>query len=328
MPSRNTSEKMVTVVAYAHGRVGSSATMGILRLAGLNVGRSERLQGSTPMNPKGFLELPSQNIFLKVAYPGIHGEVADPPSLEILDRKGKMHAEAYLDFLEHEFDGDYPIAVKAQGMLTLPFLHELRDELDTKVLLLDRDTDEQISSLERAWKQLDIRQEMSSSDIRAFLLSWKDFRDKVSEHYDFPACRIQFGNLIQSPYETTQRIASFLDVSCPPEKEVREWIDPDLVNRNELKSTNSGSLTLTQRARRPEETFRKLYDQFGLEFTNPVREEIRAHSESSNGSGSDLRRESRSVIRNWEQRLSSSEIDRVRRRTESVASKFYSDADW
>lgn len=81
-------------------------------------------------------------------------------------------------------------------------------------------------------------------------------------------------------------------------------------------------------ARQPIETFRALYEQFGLDFTGSVRAEIEAHSKSSGEGGDELRRKSRSVIRNWEQRLSTSEINRVRKQTRSVACEFYSDDDW
>jgi len=199
------------------------------------------------MNPKGFFELPSQNIFLRVAYPGIHGEISDPPSLDLLDKKGKTHAKSYLDYINHEFNGEYPIAVKSQRMLTLPFLYEWKNKIDVRVILLDRNMDDQIASLKRVWERSGTRQDMSYSDIRSFITSWKNFRDRVVEHYDFPVCKVKFNQLIQDPYKTTKRLTRFLNVACPPEQEVREWIDPSLANRDRLKSIRSRSMTLTQR---------------------------------------------------------------------------------
>jgi len=48
----------------------------------------------------------------------------------------------------------------------------------------------------------------------------------------------------------------------------------------------------------------------------------------ASGADAELRRDSCAVVRNWEQRLTASEINRVRQRTRSVTSEFYSDDDW
>ena len=84
-------------------------------------------------------------------------------------------------------------------------------------------------------------------------------------------------------------------------------------------------------ARSPLETFESLYDTFGLDFTESIRESIRAHSKPS-GDGksekSSLRRHSKSVIHNWKERLTESEIRRVQERTAPVAKHFYTDSDW
>ncbi|MCS3937066.1 hypothetical protein GGP80_003074 [Salinibacter ruber] len=81
-------------------------------------------------------------------------------------------------------------------------------------------------------------------------------------------------------------------------------------------------------ARQPADIFESLYDRFGLCFTDSIQAEIKAHSEASGGDDDRLRRNSRAVVRNWERRLTPSEIKRVRGRTEPVASEFYSDDDW
>ena len=82
-------------------------------------------------------------------------------------------------------------------MLTLPFLHELRNELDTRVIVLDRDMEDQIESLQRVWKRLDIRQDMQRDDIRSFLEKWARFRDEVCDYYAFPLLKIRFNEIIQ-----------------------------------------------------------------------------------------------------------------------------------
>jgi hypothetical protein len=80
-------------------------------------------------------------------------------------------------------------------------------------------------------------------------------------------------------------------------------------------------------AQNPLSTFESLYDTFGLDFTDSIRQEVEAHSRSSGGEDA-LHRDSSAVIQNWTERLTASEIERVRHRTEPVASHFYSEDDW
>jgi hypothetical protein len=196
------------------------------------------------MNPKGFFEIETQNIFLEVAFPDSYGRIAPPPSFETLDETAKKHAEAYRKLLAHEFRADFPIAVKAPRMLTLPFLSAMRDSLRTRLLVLDRNTNDQVRSLRRVWNQSDARNDLSDEDVRSFIESWKSFRDKVCAYYNFPVHRVQFEDLLSDPVATTHGITSFLDVPVPPEEEIRSWIDPDLANRDQLEMSNGGSSTL------------------------------------------------------------------------------------
>lgn len=75
-------------------------------------------------------------------------------------------------------------------------------------------------------------------------------------------------------------------------------------------------------ARAPEPAFRKLYATLDLPFTEAVRATIAQHSTAQRGTG--IRRDSAAVIDNWKHRLTPEEIERVRWRTEPVASRFYS----
>jgi hypothetical protein len=115
--------------------------MGLLRLAGADVGKPSRLAGPAAMNPKGFLELKSQNILLEVAYPGIYPDVVSPPEPTVLQAIGKQHASAYRQFLAVEFE-NVPLAIKAPCCLTLPMFHELREELDVRVIMMHRCIDD------------------------------------------------------------------------------------------------------------------------------------------------------------------------------------------
>jgi len=246
----SSNRKTISCVAYGHGRVGSSATMGLLRLSGFNVGAKERLTGAFPANPKGFFELWSQNVFLEVSYPETYPAPQPPPKLEEIESKGERHAAAYRKLLSREFGDDFPIAIKSQRMLTLPFLHELQDEIETRVLVLDRNIEDQAKSIRRVWEKADVRGEWTLEDIKSLLVSWKGFRDRVCEHYDFPIMPVQFQDVIHQPCETTRDITDFLDVRCPSENDIRAWIDPKLANREKLEGIGLNDNLLKRASRK------------------------------------------------------------------------------
>ncbi len=85
-------------------------------------------------------------------------------------------------------------------------------------------------------------------------------------------------------------------------------------------------------ARSPVKSFRKLYDELGLDFNDEIRRTIERHSDSQNPveaeSVGKIQRDSRALIYSWQDRLTQEEITQVRRRTAPVASHFYSDDDW
>ena len=82
--------------------------------------------------------------------------------------------------------------------------------------------------------------------------------------------------------------------------------------------------------------FRKLYERLGLRFSDKVRNVIENFSSPANpsesnaivGSEATLRRNSASNIWNWKNRLTPSEIQRIRFSVEEISSAFYTDEDW
>jgi len=79
-------------------------------------------------------------------------------------------------------------------------------------------------------------------------------------------------------------------------------------------------------ARSPIRSFEAIYDSLGLNFTNDIQATVRRHSEAQSSDG--IRRNSKSVVRNWENRLTDDEVHRIRSLTEPEASLFYTEDDW
>jgi hypothetical protein len=85
-------------------------------------------------------------------------------------------------------------------------------------------------------------------------------------------------------------------------------------------------------ARDPFDGFRGLYRRLGLSFGSSVEAFIAGHSERSDSSAGispfDVRRNSQETISVWRTRLTTGQIDRVRKNVEPIVRDFYSDAEW
>jgi hypothetical protein len=84
----------------------------------------------------------------------------------------------------------------------------------------------------------------------------------------------------------------------------------------------------------PVEEFSWLYHYLGLEFTAEIQSAILAASSGKNPSQTSKRSvhsvhiDSQSLVKSWKQRLSVSDIDRIRQLTHDVAPIYYTDEEW
>ncbi len=84
----------------------------------------------------------------------------------------------------------------------------------------------------------------------------------------------------------------------------------------------------------PLKQFGQLYQELGLEFTDQVGNLIQSVSSASNpkqlspNKVHSVRVDSQANVKQWQQRLTSADIERVRLLTDDVAPHFYSDEDW
>jgi hypothetical protein len=80
--------------------------------------------------------------------------------------------------------------------------------------------------------------------------------------------------------------------------------------------------------------YRQLFGELGLKFTERAEQKILNSSSSENPSELSRKKvhsvklDSRANLDNWKRRLSSGEIDRIRRATEEVAHHFYPEVEW
>ncbi|MEM6445426.1 MAG: sulfotransferase [Cyanobacteria bacterium J06642_2] len=87
-------------------------------------------------------------------------------------------------------------------------------------------------------------------------------------------------------------------------------------------------------SRDPGKGYRNLFERLNLPFSDDIRDRVLAYSSASNpkeagqGRADQIARDSQATISVWKQRLTPTEIDRIRRETEDIAPLFYSDEDW
>jgi hypothetical protein len=152
-----------------------------------------------------------------------------------------------------------------------------------------------------------------------------------------------FSQFLKQPFLMRDHLYAF-------EEEIREFVDHehDVIDRGILlwnmfyyfvdkcKRDHAGYIFVRHEdlSLRPVEGFKDLFDRLNIPFTTSIERVIVEHSNPANPSEApagvlhQLRRNSAASIRNWKNRLSESEIERVREGVQSISSRFYADEDW
>jgi hypothetical protein len=84
----------------------------------------------------------------------------------------------------------------------------------------------------------------------------------------------------------------------------------------------------------PSQHFRKLYESLSIPYTPRIDRTVRSFSKSSNpvdpshDAAHALRRNSRENIKRWKRLLSNQEVENIKRITQDLANRYYSDEEW
>jgi len=226
----------IVVVAYHIGRIGSSAMMGILKIAGLKVGSEMEMVSPAPFNPKGFLELKPLKPFMYKAFSGYYPTISNPPSLNEVIRIGQRYALDYRDLILSLLGNQDPYAIKAQRFLPLAFFYYLQDEFDIKVIVMNRQEEKQVESIIRVWRQFPPEPQyrnISRETVIDYVRRWKEFSQNFMEYFKFEYYPTSFEDLITDTSPTLKGIFDFIGESMPESTTINQWLDQSLVNQSD-----------------------------------------------------------------------------------------------
>jgi hypothetical protein len=153
--------------------------------------------------------------------------------------------------------------------------------------------------------------------------------------------RHRFADFLDQPLLMRDHLGSFEDAIRAASEREPDLLDEAILLWNVLYGSIAGMqeprpdwLYVRQEdlAREPVARFGDLYSQLGLEWSHGVEQRVLATSAASNPADSQrvdsIRRNSAAHVNAWKAHLTAAEIERVRRGTEPLASRWYGDGDW
>lgn len=225
----------VIVVAYSHGREGTSALMGVLRCFGFQI--VEKTKPSI-MNPKGFFEDPKFDDIVFQMYDRKNGDLSLPPGENEIHRAQKKASELNFDqIFADQVGSSKKFAIKAPRYLLLPLIKSFRNKYEFKVIHIKRNRKDHLNSVYRVWQQIEgidsRKKRMSKKQLANWLSEWKKFGEHQLLDTDLSIIEIDFEQLIKNKEETIKQIGHFIDEQSI-DISIFDWIDPKLVNRKKL----------------------------------------------------------------------------------------------
>jgi hypothetical protein len=222
--------KKIILVASPLGRCGTSAMMGLLKFAGLNIGKNLS-KASKFMNSKGFFELVTLRHFYENTFGKYYSkDISILPNIQTLNAFGTNNYIKFNSILKKEFNNKFPAALKSQRFLNLTFFRYLK-EYKVYVICMNRKTKGQIASINRVVNvSLDRSLHVPVSYIKYSLLQWKNFANTIRRNYNnFNYLDVNFSKLLTKPVPIMKKVSNFAKIDPPSNKQILNWIDKRLV---------------------------------------------------------------------------------------------------
>lgn len=206
-------DQKIILVGYSAGRCGSSAVMGLLKLAGADTGTR-----TVKPKKKGYHEPRKLVKFIQKTFPDSYGSLSPPPSYYEVLRKARENETQYRKVHNKIFKGNVA-AIKSPRLLTLPFYD------NPKIILLSRDHDTHIESILKYNK---IESTVATRVyFRSFIRLWENFLKAMLYSCEIKSedCfELRWGELLKNPVEVTKGICEFCGLEMPDPDKVREWL--------------------------------------------------------------------------------------------------------
>jgi hypothetical protein len=230
MVSRSFKNKIVVVGSVGLGRVGTSATMGLLKKLGFNLGGfKSNLGRASPTNKKGHFEVRGYKDFLHEAMPAHYPSLVNIPTLKRLVCISDTHRARFMQLIKDEFRNKFPIAIKDARLLILPFIINYFSKYQIKVIVLSRNFEDQLNSI--MVKNAKLKGEKARKLMRKHMLNWRAFVSRMRKHYKmFEYLDVAFEDLMNKPLEISSVIADFVETRRPTKQKIMSWIDPKLAH--------------------------------------------------------------------------------------------------
>jgi len=224
----------LVLVSFPIGRVGSSATMGLLRLLGLNIGNREELYRVGPANQKGFFEMHPITNFLATVYGSHFGNwTVVPPTVRVAQYNGANHWRQFAGLLKQQFRSKFPAAVKNPHYFLLPMAVALKDSYDIRVVSLSRDIKDQARSIRKVCHRhkLSPVEFYKLRSIVKRVKQWYAFVKVLKQRLpDVNYLDVRFEDLVEDPVYLGKELAKFSGVGFN-ELSICSWIDKRLVTQ-------------------------------------------------------------------------------------------------
>jgi hypothetical protein len=216
-------------------------------------------------------------------------------------KRASVILKRYMRFLYHRWSGHTPLLKDPIAVFSAEWLYQ---RFDAKVVIMIRHPAAFAGSLKKTgW----------SHPFTHFLNQHNLMEDYLEPFYN------QIVDYAQSPPDIIDQAILLWRIIYSVVRKYRERHEDWIFLRHEDIS------------REPIDQFAKLYNTLGLRYSPSIQETILDHTLNKvdhKKKSYSLKRNSKTNIWNWKNRLTQGEVKRIRERVEGISSYFYTDEDW